>query len=70
MQQWEYLFVAAKASYVYAVNGDGKSTNPFTWDFLNQKGREGWELVATTSKQTADWHYSEFILKRPLVAES
>jgi hypothetical protein len=43
---------------------------PQIWDFLNEKGEQGWELVSATSTHkvfdNVDSYYTELFLKRRL----
>ena len=75
MQQWEYMVVTCGNDMVVNVNGvrvaktglvSGLKGEPL-WDFLNQRGAEGWELVAVTSNQYGG--FGTFMLKRPLISE-
>lgn len=56
MQRWEYLFVTCAVSGTWRqpqwvpryVNGNELpqwQSGPMIWDFSNQRGAEGWELV-------------------------
>jgi hypothetical protein len=46
MQKWEYLIVFTSGTRVTHVQGVPlPQPLPFCWDFLNQRGDEGWELV-------------------------
>jgi hypothetical protein len=55
MQKWEYIFlIAGRANETWKIimlNGrevrDWKN-GPSMYDYINQKGEEGWELVSTT----------------------
>lgn len=60
MQQWEYLVVRCAEDIVMMVNGDKVGKVTFTsnkgesiWDYLNLRGSEGWEVVATATFQNS-----------------
>ena len=78
MQQWEYLIVKTEYSSsgltgqpkweVYWVNGQElKRPRPLVWEYLNQLGREGWEMVNATSETQYGRPY--FALRRLLIRE-
>jgi hypothetical protein len=49
MQKWEYLILFTDGTRVTHVQGTPlPHPHPFFWDFLNQLGNEGWELVSAT----------------------
>jgi hypothetical protein len=69
MQQWEYKLVATTSDNgrVVAVDSELLERKPRLRpiDYLNQLGREGWEVVGFS-----DGHSNkEYVLKRPLAAE-
>lgn len=48
MQKWEYLIVFTNGTQVFNVQGTPlPHPLPKCWDFLNQRGDEGWELIGT-----------------------
>ena len=70
MQQWEYLIVIAVGAVynVAMVNGEiTKKPQPTVWDYLNQMGKEGWEVVTTASTDQYNLNHV-FTLKRSLQA--
>ena len=69
MQQWEYREMFADFRKVVQVNHQPtKKPEPTILDYLNQAGREGWEVIAVTSFG-AGGEYKTYILKRPLTTE-
>jgi hypothetical protein len=71
MRNWEYLSVLADGEgYVIRVNDDTRSVivnRELIHDFMNRKGKEGWELVshATWSGPNGASNYYSF--KRPII---
>ena len=70
MQKWEYLEVIY-ADVVTSVNGKTigevgllRAKGPKVWEFLNEMGQQGWEVVGLASWGDAGW--SRVLLKRPL----
>lgn len=62
MQRFEYLVVKTMGEQLEHVNG--RQMGGDIWDYLNECGAEGWELVAVTAWQSgARFTYT---LKRPL----
>lgn len=76
---FEYLVCQSQIGKVTFVNGEWVGdpdvlevreqmfdSCPNLWDFLNQMGPEGWELVAAYSLVASDGqHFERLILKRP-----
>ena len=79
--RYEHLVCQAQFDRVTFVNndwtGEGDSerpdigdldTCPYVWDFLDEKGEEGWELVSVISKTSTDdegdYPYLQLFLKR------
>ena len=56
MQQWEYLIVEATGTFSYKWEGEKITLE----EFLNKKGKEGWQLVQAPSYQR-----DSCIFKRP-----
>ena len=71
MQQWEYRLVSTKTNQngLVVISVDLKELNettlPKTLDYLNQLGREGWEIIGTATTL----YMTQYILKRPLPVE-
>lgn len=63
MQQWEYMLVMCDKNKVAMVNGD-KVKGELIWDYLNLRGSEGWEVVATTTNQYNSTESAAYTLKR------
>lgn len=72
MQKWEYLYVEVADNKIHHVNGEdrmGKLKGFLNlggmsiWDFANQVGDDGWELVAILSSPYV--RSGEFVFKRP-----
>ena len=72
MQHWEFKLVNTLTNKggLEIVSVDHKELNgnplPKTLDYLNQLGREGWEIVGTSTTN----YVTQYILKRPLPTES
>jgi hypothetical protein len=60
MQQYEYSIAAAQLNFVTFVDGQWQGTLPpnaagalqscpRVWDFLNEMGQEGWDLVSVVA---------------------
>jgi hypothetical protein len=48
MQKWEFLIVLTRGTQVFNVQGVPlPHPLPNCWDFLNQCGDEGWEVVSS-----------------------
>jgi len=50
MQKWEYLIAYSTLGVreeVFSVNGEKLSTWIDLWQFLNDKGGEGWEITTS-----------------------
>ena len=80
MQSFEYQICSVQYGRVTFVNGDwqgsapiGEDTNaslescPLVWDYLRAAGRDGWELVGTTThpQSQPDAVQDTLYLKRP-----
>ena len=60
MEKWEYLFVIAtnegnqwRPQYVNGQELSGWQRGPTLYQFANQMGEQGWELVAAPYTETA-----------------
>ena len=65
MNRWEYLtFSVDHDEKVWRVNGEfiAAGDRDGFQGFLNEKGTEGWELVAATAQEESG---RQFVLKRP-----
>lgn len=70
MKKWEYLVARVRDGVVTEVNGKsfGWGSKPVLHQFLNEKGSQRWELVATSSgKSTA---YYVLMLQREVVGNA
>ena len=74
MQKWEYCFVRfdyfAGELRPQRVNGDelpDKSNIPTLYEFMNQLGEKGWEVVGVN--YTPGYGYGFLIFKRPKLSE-
>ena len=72
MQKWEYLFVNTllKGDTWYAKTANGKHLNSKSdttmYDFANQMGEDGWELVSAPYTSDQDNRIKpRLIFKRP-----
>jgi hypothetical protein len=70
MQKWEYMVVRAYGGVVMLVNGvevaqmvDMLPVGGMLYEFLGDKGEEGWEVVGMAGVREG----TELVLKRPLV---
>ena len=62
MQKWEYLYVRGHNEKIDWINGTAAGGRIEIWNFLNEMGQEGWELISTWIESS--WKY--LILKRPV----
>ena len=69
MEKWEYMSIVAEDTKILQINGKPYSRGVFDslvgihwdiWEFINQKGQEGWEVIETKEKGGN----REFLLKR------
>ena len=72
MQKWEYLVVRSYGGVVILVNDqemaemmDPQPVGDMLYEFLGERGEEGWEVVGLAGVRSG----IELILKRPLVEE-
>jgi len=70
MQKWEYMVVRAYGGVVMLVNGvevaqmvDMLPVGEMLYEFLGDKGEDGWEVVGMAGVREG----TELVLKRPLV---
>ncbi len=73
MQKWEYFFLTAeKVEGVWLprfVNGEelaGWLEGPSLYEFSNQHGDEGWELVNITWQAKENLTHHRLVFKRPI----
>jgi hypothetical protein len=81
MQSFEYQVCSAQYGHVTFVNnawrgriafGSTEDTNtliescPEIWEFLQEAGRDGWELVAVLTRQVKDGVQEVLYMKRPM----
>ena len=65
MDRWEYLCLAVVDGKLHTENGhrvEPQWADANAFDYLNQLGAQGWELVATTEAEKTIWLY----FKRPV----
>jgi hypothetical protein len=46
MREWEYLEFETEYYQVDRINGKTQSEKKFVWQYLNQLGGEGWEIIS------------------------
>ena len=81
MQNFEYQVCSAQYGHVTFVNktwrgriafGSTEDTNaliescPEIWEYLQEAGRDGWELVAVLTRQVKDGVQEVLYMKRPM----
>ncbi len=71
MQKWEYLYLegyllSATKPRAMKVNNEPLSERPNLWEYINQLGAEGWELVNAYNLSKPDVHKDFFVFKRPV----
>jgi hypothetical protein len=82
VKRFDYLVCTCQSAKVTWVNGQWRGTVPLstdpnesgrlldscpaTWDFLNEMGGEGWELVAAYTTTVEQYTHQTMILKRTL----
>ena len=72
MQKWEYLFLTAEKTsgkwfprFVDGKELDGWDTGPSLYEYSNQIGAKGWELVSVNWQAKEDMTHHRFVFKRP-----
>lgn len=70
MKKWEYLVARVRSEVVTEVNGKSidRRSKPLLHQFLDEKGSQRWELVATSSGKTSSVYV--LMLKRELVGNA
>ena len=79
MQKWEYLQLIVGVSQPYLRSGKPEqmaSANGVSimeggekfdvYNYLNNLGKEGWELVSTDANNSEYWNGTTYYFKRPL----
>jgi len=73
MQKWEYLFLTAEKAtgkwFPRFANGtelENWNTGPSLYDYSNQIGSEGWELVSVNWQAKEDMTHHRFVFKRAI----
>jgi hypothetical protein len=46
MSNWEYLEFETEYYQVERINGKTQTEKKFVWEYLNQVGRDGWEVIS------------------------
>jgi len=69
MQKWEHMHVRSYGGVVVLVNGQdvaqtstGQPVGEMLYEFLSERGEEGWEVVGMAGVREG----TELVLKRPL----
>lgn len=68
MPQWEYLEFETEYYQVDRIKGKTQSEKKFIWQFLDQIGTEGWEVVAMLYDN--EHHRRVYLAKRELLPVS
>ena len=72
MQKWDYMVVRVYGGVVVLVNGQdvahtatGQPVGEMLYEFLGERGEEGWEVVGMAGVREG----TELVLKRPLIED-
>ncbi len=65
MPKWEYLEFETEYYQVDRIKGKTQSEKKFIWQFLDQIGTEGWEVVAMLYDN--EHHRRVYLAKRELL---
>ncbi|NMB56069.1 MAG: hypothetical protein GYA15_15355 [Leptolinea sp.] len=68
MPKWEYLEFETEYYQVDRIKGKTQSEKKFIWQFLDQIGTEGWEVVAMLYDN--EHHRRVYLAKRELLSIS
>ena len=73
MKEWEYLFLTAEKAkggwqprFVDGGELEGWLNGPSLYEFCNQLGEQGWELVNITWQAREDLTHHRLVFKRPV----
>jgi len=70
MQKWEYLYTVNNfdkyGKKVYRENGQELEGTFSVYDYINQKGKEGWEIISFSRSEA----YETIVMKRPLTEKA
>ncbi len=73
MKKWEYLFLTAEKTegkwlpkFVDGKELEGWNSGPNLYEFSNQIGSEGWELVSVNWQAKENMTHHRFVFKRTI----
>jgi hypothetical protein len=63
MKEWEYMYIEADNNEVEdKFTQSSNLEEDYLHEFLNDAGKQGWELVSTCPKTASEWR---LVFKRP-----